>query len=522
MVSDDSNGSGESNSKGLLDILENSLLDCSWIKIPALEAFFAHLQEDEQQMIALFDFIKDPSNPPADPAEGSIEFGFILYWIHNPPSELTDLLADHRLLQEVFHCFQQMAPPTKITTCEYDAVLAAIGDGGVGWTDGTMIGLGKYEQLDYRWVISAINYAVNLAFPHLVEDFRTGSQPHLPAAIAINPDSTSTAKTLSLGIVGDWGTGKYYETNGEVCPAIRVLGDMTSTAAPAMDRVIHLGDAYYAGTGALRAPANEEGENFTDLWPQEWASKSYTLNSNHEMYGAAEGYYKTALDQSGKFGLQDKLSYFAMTYGKWLILGLDSAYYSDQGNATPEKPHHFYMEGAIGSPAYTKQIDWVSQFKGHDGPIMVMTHHTACDLTGANTNLLYTQVTDALGIAPSVWYWGHLHNGIAYNKLNTANRQRISITKGRCCGHGSIPFGHAWGLENSSGQPIGNVDYFANTPDPKAPNGDPSNGARTRVKNGYAVVELRADGGYTESFYEVDNSAAVWSATWSENQIIHG
>ena len=506
----------EDNLNGVLNtsnMVNNSMIDCGHLRIPQIEAFFAHLQEDEAQMMALFGFIENPVRPPRVPPSGNIEFGFMLYWIHHPPVELLALLAEHPVLGQFFTCFQQMAPASKITEADYHAVTEAIADGGVAWTDGTMIGTGKYEQLDPKWAIAAINYAVNLVFPSTLEHFRTGASKSLPAPV---PLKSSGGNTLSLAIVGDWGAGSYSETNGEICPAIRVRDQMDNRAVTAADYFIHLGDTYYAGTGAWRAPVNEETHNLYDLWPQDWSGKSYTLNSNHEMYGAAEGYYKTALQQGGKFSAQAGLSYFALTYGEWLILGLDSAYYSDAGNATPAHPHNFYMEGAIGSPVHTAQTDWLAQFKTHTGPIMVMTHHTACDLTGAQTNLLYQQVEDALGRGPTLWYWGHLHNGIVYDQLGGSGG--ASPTKGRCCGHGSIPFGRAWGLEDSSGNLLPNIEYFARTPDPKAPNGNAGN-AKTRMRNGYAVIDLGHDGGCTEKFYEVDTDTPVWSRRWSAGEL---
>lgn len=498
----------------LLEEIQRSLVDCSWIKIPELTHIFNFLQESEDHMIALFDYIKDPSHPPADPTGGNVEFGMVLFWLDNPPPELQTFLNEHPMLEEIFQCMQQIAPTSRITPCEYQTILLAVKEGGPAADDGTMLGDSTYEQLDHKWSAAAINYVLNVVFKFLVKDF-----PNKPVAnVQLSRKDGDTKKDPVLGILGDWGTGSYSEKNGEVCPAIRVRDQMVANPAAPIDYLVHLGDVYYAGTDAYREPVGEEQDNFYSLWPDQGDCRNFTLNSNHEMYGGANGYFDVALQKPGMFDTQNGMSYFAMTYGPWLVLGLDSAYYSDIGNATKSAPLHFYMEGAIGSPAFKQQFDWVSQFKNWPGPVMVMTHHTACDLSGAHVNLLYHQVRAALGREPSLWYWGHLHNGIAYKQIDTYPEPGNSKTLARCCGHGAIPFGRAWGLEDSAGNMKPDIDYFARTPDPKVPNGVNA-GARTRMKNGYATVALHKDGGFTESFFEVDNLEPVWSKKWPASEV---
>ena len=63
-----------------------------------------------------------------------------------------------------------------------------------------------------------------------------------------------------------------------------------------------------------------------------------------------------------------------------------------------------------------------------------------------------------------------------------------------------------------------NIEYFARTPDPKAPNGNAGN-AKTRMRNGYAVIDLGHDGGCTEKFYEVDTDTPVWSRSWRAGEL---
>ena len=457
---------------------------------------FKYLTECEAQALALIQYVKNPSGPPPNiPEKGSVEYGFILYWIHNPPQEVKTWLEKHHILDSIFYALQSEAPPTRITKAEYDTLIAKIEAGAVPWDDGTMIGTKKYEQLDVGWFIAALNYAINLV---------------IPSSIAPFPNNTIQTSELSrkqgrtgdpvIGIFGDWGTGYYTNYNGATSGAKRVMDDMIKHD---LDYLLHLGDVYYAGT-YLRPMPFEEEINFLDLWQDQGTGRNFTLNSNHEMTGDGHGYFDLALKLDGPFGHQNGMSYFSRTYGNWLLIGLDSSYYSDKKNGNDK----FYMDGAIGTTQYNQQIKWLEQFRRHNGPVMIVSHHNACDLTGENTNVLFDQVTAALGRMPSLWYWGHVHNGIVYNQLHMGDAIPYIPTKGRCCGHASIPFGNGWALEDNS-----NIDYYAHTRDNLFPPSDP------RVKNGYALVTLHKDGGFTEAFYEVDNSSPVYQKSWSASQV---
>ena len=91
-------------------------------------------------------------------------------------------------------------------------------------------------------------------------------------------------------------------------------GGLDDSSGAQADYIVHLGDVYYAGT------TGEESGNFVDLWPKAYASgNSFTLNSNHEMYYGANGYFKTALGSGAPFAHQKNTSYFALTYGDWVV-----------------------------------------------------------------------------------------------------------------------------------------------------------------------------------------------------------
>ncbi len=473
----------------------------------SIEQVFAFLVESEQQMLLLIQYINDPSKPPSVPDQGDVEFGFVLYWIHNPPATILAYLAAHPLLKFVYDVLLATAPPTQITTAEYEQLIAELGDYGEPWDDGTLYGRKyQYQQLDSRWMLAALNYAVNVIDPDLIHDFPNNQ----PAVIALTRKDGTDADPV-IGIVGDWGTGYFPDEGGAQCPAQRVMDQISSAgASPPIDYLIHLGDVYYAGTD-LRPDPGEEQDNFYSLWPDQGAGRNWTLNSNHEMYGAASGYFDVALQPNGPFAAQNGMSYFAMTYGSWLVLGLDSAYYSDAANGM-----EFYMAGGIGTEALPQQIGWLAQFQSHQGPIMVMTHHTACDVPGKSATTLYAQVATALGRPPTLWYWGHVHNGIVYDQIDESG---TIPTLGRCCGHGAIPFGNAWGLQDSEGNNLPNILYYAHTPDPDLPDTSGPKPLNPRVRNGYALVTLQQDGGFSEAFYETGESDPVWQRSWSAAEV---
>ncbi len=458
------------------------------------------------------------------------EFGLTLYlgtnWEDSPPEWFQKWLAEselHRLGFDILKSIMKDYEHYKMSQAEYDTLMKSASSPGLIANDGTYFGTGKYEQMDEKWMIAALNYVLNIV--HSDDIYAPFPNPVLTAApLTLKP--TSAHAEPVLGILGDWGAGFYNEPNGVggtiPCPAQRVAADLSQHS---IDYLIHLGDTYYAGTDGSRLgpdSANEEQENLINVWPDQGTGRNYTLNSNHEMYGAAQGYFNVALRRSGFFNQQNGASVFAMTYplkiggnptGKsWLVLGLDSAYYSDKENGIK-----MYMDGAIGSKKFLdehkKQIHMIENIcAGHKGPIMVMTHHNPCDTITTKTNILYDQVVSAIGRAPSLWVWGHVHNAIVYDQMIISDDKPVfitSMTKSRCCGHGAVPFGPAWGLEGR-----GDIAYYAHTHDDQFPADVP------RVKNGYALYTLHDDGGFTENFYEVGNpEKPAFSKKWTPDQV---
>lgn len=214
---------------------------------------------------------------------------------------------------------------------------------------------------------------------------------------------------VSLAIAGDWGTG-----DGIAGKVAKAMGQRPA------DYTIHLGDVYYAGANP------DEGRDLS-AWPAGTLGQ-FTLNSNHEMYSGAVGYFR---ELAQRFPLQNGTSYFSLQNDHWLIVGLDTAYYADEMN--------LYMDGALGD----QQTAWLKQLaQGCSKRILLLSHHQGYSIDGTSKTALYDQVLNALGREPDYWYWGHLHNVICY--------QPQGKLRGRCVGHGAIPYGRASILDNQA------------------------------------------------------------------------
>jgi hypothetical protein len=462
-----------------------------------------YLVDSENQLIALMN-----TTPP--PASGGIEFGSMLYWIHN------DLPKD-----EFFTWLASKFPPTQIkasTYADWQHVLATTGKVA---PDGTLYGDGTFSQLDKGWTYAFVLYLLGI-FKEIPKAplFPSPAPTIVPITLPNNP-------TLNVALIGDWGTGSWNDC-GTKGPAVAIMEQLQqSKAVP--DVIIHVGDVYYAGTGHLPLTVNlfmmwlagemqrvtgvfvpyiptEETFRLVDSW---WQSGpvplSFTLNSNHEMYSGANGYYYEAL-AAPLYVAQNKASYFAIYYQDWAILGLDSAFYSES---------FFCMEGALQDAQHAEQVAWVQKLDLTGKKVIALTHHTALSVDGLpiRGNQLCNDMYAALNKRdPDYWYWGHIHNGVVYNSDVTMSSSRQTTTLCRCVGHSAVPFGDAYyWKDGETHEPLGqnpNVEYYAGTPLPN-PNDYPQ--WKKRVKNGFAVLTL-SQGAIQEAFYEQGSSSPVWPA----------
>jgi hypothetical protein len=324
--------------------------------------------------------------------------------------------------------------------------------------EGQIYGTGKYQQLDPGWAEAGAVW---------LEHVFTGkhSFPNNPPVIPIDD-------VVQIGLAGDWGTGDW---RGPASPTASTdVGRHLAFLQP--DITVHLGDVYYAGT------SNEEQHLLVDLWPA-GPKGSFTLNSNHEMYSGGSPYFDVAL-ANPKFALQNGSSFFALENNYWVIVGLDSAYYASEAG--------MYLDGSLGNDGV--QVGFLRDQVQKGKKVIVLTHHNGLTDDGSATNTLWDQVMSAFpaDAGPALWYWGHIHAGVAYQNHDPQGRN----VPCRCCGHGAIPWGQAPVFNNPA-----NVLWYEKRPahDPDIPE---------RVLNGFAVLYLNGPD-VVEVFYD-ENGGGAW------------
>lgn len=447
----------------------------------SLEDLIPFLQMSEYQLIQLMvqNGVWQPpaAAPPAVPAgvHGRIECGLLPYWVNNPPQAIENFLTgSDPLIKALNFLWGTIAKrvPTQMTDANYNALLACSRQGGLVAPNGVVYGERQYEQLDIRWMWAWVDYLLS----HHLGHFATfGTTPAPPIQL-----EGATAGEVRIALVGDWGTG---DSTAEA-----VMAQIVGLAPAPPDYIIHLGDVYYAGTAGDYLPLREEFTNLIGFWPPEYAGKSFTMNSNHEMYSGAEGYFQALNVPGSPFSVQNHTSYFSMQYGGWTILGLDTAYFS----TSP-----MVMDGSIGG-VNGIQGQWIQGMKLSPGKVMVISHHNGLSDDGTVKQPVWAEVNGALGGDPFAWYWGHEHLGVVYTNPTKSNPP--AATYCRCLGHGALPYGDAGELHNAPG-----VAYYAHTPQPSS----------VLVYNGWVLLTLKSALGQltsiTEEFYDLSSTAATWT-----------
>ena len=416
-----------------------------------------------------------PQNPGGT---GAVEFGLLDYWINNPGNNKYLLWLKNKFWPKVIG----KLPVSQINPANYQALMNAVAPGKQGLVagDGTWFSQSKFGGVDSGWSEAVVDYILTYSLGFFAPFAQTPATVTLTGA---NPNQ------VTIALVADWGTGNY--SGGPAGSIINAIAGLKP------DYIIHLGDVYYAGS------PSEEQNNLLGLWPPAYAGRSFTLNSNHEMYNGALGYY-SALNSTPKiFSLQKGTSYFALQYGNpqqtggpWTVIGLDSGYWSSSPMVMNGSIQGTSGSGATAQPQFLQGL-----VKSGLSPqnAIVLTHHNPIDTYGGTLvtdplgNNLWAQVTgsNALKGTPRAWYWGHVHNGIVYpNPTATGNN-----IYGRCLGHGALPFGNAWKLAET---PPNQVTAYANIARPS-----PS----YLMMNGFVLLTITQSGLVTETFYQQDGPA---------------
>jgi hypothetical protein len=196
------------------------------------------------------------------------------------------------------------------------------------------------------------------------------------------------------------------------------------------------------------------------------------------MYSGAQGFFGKGL-KAASFSAQQNTSYFAIQSEKWIIIGLDSAYYD-------KSP--LFMNGALNDD---NQINFIKSLNTANKTVILLTHHNPTNIEGTGTAQLplWNQVLSALSRPPEFWYWGHVHNAMVYSDSSFPAQNGV---KARCVGHGAIPFGLAYGLQNPDGTPKPSIAYYAHELLSSAYPGTDVQQA-DRVLNGFAMLTIGPD-----------------------------
>ena len=244
--------------------------------------------------------------------------------------------------------------------------------------------------------------------------------------------------TVSLSLIGDWGSGT--EDAREVANKVK---------QDSPDFTIHLGDVYYVGT---KSEVQENMLGGKVQWPI-GKRGSFALNANHEMYARGKAYFKYLLPALGIFDQKSgklkgqKASYFCLKNEHWLIIGLDTGYYSI---GIPI----FEMIFKPNAKLHRKQIEWLKNDlclqDDHQRGIILLSHHQYYSQFEPGYNTPAKQLCQFID-RPVLWFWGHEHRFAIYGK-HTTKKGKLSAY-GRCIGHGGLP------IEDISEQPKDDEEY---------------------------------------------------------------
>ncbi|WP_242205377.1 metallophosphoesterase family protein [Aestuariivivens insulae] len=424
--------------------------------------------------------------PPPDDfvkGEGTVELGLFSYWFHNV--NLLDLSmftpAQQEDIKRLIYVANLFLGKTQFNSINYNALKTA----DLIYEDGSVLSMERYATYDQGWFIAFLNLlqtVINTAW------YNNGTFPTVKPPVI--PLVGKMPHMVKIAIIGDWGAGN---PNAKAVMDLLIKQDV--------DYIIHVGDVYYGGTplatdpnGTLYYDPGEEVNNLINLWPSGFNGKSFTLNSNHEMYSGANGLFYNAYGVNGTstpFSAHQGSSCFALTFGDWTLLGLDSAFESKVADA--------FMTGSLGDANGT-QVNWIKSLKLNPNKTIVLTHHNGFADDTTSGSPLWAELRNALGGDPFAWYWGHVHNGIVYKMpITIPSSSKVpgftTRTYARCLGHAALPYGVA---SNLVGKPI---DYKADNVKPNS----------NELYNGFAVISLSTNSNgimenISEGFYDVCGS----------------
>jgi hypothetical protein len=204
------------------------------------------------------------------------------------------------------------------------------------------------------------------------------------------------------------------------------------------------------------------------------------------MYSGGQPFY-TTIDMLGQ-----PASYFCLRNDNWQFIAMDTGLH----DCDPVCQNPTYLEDT--------EVAWIKDKIATAGSrkTILLSHHqlfTTFETIGQHGAHLNQQLLDQVGdILPQVamWFWGHEHNLVIYNKYQGV--------LGRCIGHGGFPV---------------DVDFSKNNPDPDIPAstvtlGKNSGGAE--FQHGYVILDI-AGPSATATYYQFDSDAQEETVAFSES-----
>jgi len=237
--------------------------------------------------------------------------------------------------------------------------------------------------------------------------------------LAASTGDADPAEPVQISLAGDWGSGTEDAFN---------VGQSVNLGFPHF--TIHLGDIYYVST------KKEVQENMLGgrvQWPRGYRG-SFALNANHEMYSQGKGYFTHLLPALGLKGDHgQKASFFCLKNDHWLVIGLDTGYYS-VGVPILE------MIFRPSSKLHEKLMEWLQNEvrlqEDHQRGVILLSHHQYYSQFESAYDRPAQQLAQLLQ-RPALWFWGHEHRFALYGKH--ATEKGTLQVYGRCLGHGGLP-----------------------------------------------------------------------------------
>lgn len=336
----------------------------------------------------------------------------------------------------------------------------------------------KDSPCDVGWLEAVADYVVHYKLK--------GDKPLyiLPSQASPPPVYDLPDGDLTVGLLGDWGTGE---------PVARVVVDQLFRFFQP-DVVAHVGDVYYAGT------EHEAEHNFLAPIREARAihgaeTPVYILPGNHDYYSGGKGFYDKLLPELNPSNPQSA-SFFVLHNHTWQLQGMDTGYYD----------HDLFKVADDVTRLHDEEAQWHLEHidKGRQAgrKVILFSHHqyfsallnigpvSSGNQKGANFNPNLRRVFGRHIEAGDItgWFWGHEHLLEVYEPY-------LGLELGRCIGHSAFPV-----LDDKNAYTV----HYPQVPLKTDLELGTSGGI---YDHGFVVLRLAADGGGQVEYYTVAGDA---------------